>query len=186
MTTLSPALFANMLTIILCLAVLVQSVRMMRGLKGVNVSQMGTVVLGLDHATAQARAVLNELKIILAREGADNARTVAEGEAIRDELKMLIEIADSMAQRLAEAPRPEAERSFAHKVESEAEDVPTEADIRYEPTPRESLDRIRALVAELNNTRRGVTASPSIEGRSEADRDTVLADLDERRRQRAA
>ena len=104
----SPSLIANGLTIILCLAVLIQSARMMRNLKAVNVSQMGTVVLGLDHATVQARKVLGDLKIALAEEGAQNARVVAEGDALRDELRMLIEIADNMASRLADAPKPQA------------------------------------------------------------------------------
>lgn len=183
----SPGLIANALTIILCLAVLIQSARMMRNLKAVNISQMGTVVLGLDHATGQARKVLGELKLILAEEGAQNARVLAEGEALRDELRMMIEIADNMASRLAEAPKPQSvpsasaaptqpvapQPAAAHPAP--AEDMPAPAPapaLLASPPAMDGPDRelasLRALVADYGRTR------IAIEGRVH----DVPADLD--------
>lgn len=179
----SPGLIANALTIILCLAVLIQSARMMRNLKAVNISQMGTVVLGLDHATGQARKVLGELKLILAEEGAQNARVLAEGEALRDELRMMIEIADNMASRLAEAPKPQsvpsASAAPAQPVAPQpvaahpapAEDMPAPAPAASPPAmdgPDRELASLRALVADYGRTR------IAIEGRVH----DVPADLD--------
>lgn len=171
----SPGLIANALTIILCLAVLIQSARMMRNLKAVNISQMGTVVLGLDHATGQARKVLGELKLILAEEGAQNARVLAEGEALRDELRMMIEIADNMASRLAEAPKPQSVPSAsadpAQPVAPQpaaAEDMPAPAPAPAMDGPDRELASLRALVADYGRTR------IAIEGRVH----DVPADLD--------
>jgi len=102
-------LFANIVTTILCLAVLVQSVRMMRSLKAVGNDQMGSVVAALDESTAQARAVLSSLKHTLEGDFAGSVKLVLEGREIRDELKMMIEIANSMAERLSDSSRPAAD-----------------------------------------------------------------------------
>lgn len=152
----SPGLIANALTIILCLAVLIQSARMMRNLKAVNVSQMGTVVLGLDHATGQARKVLGELKLILAEEGAQNARVLAEGEALRDELRMMIEIADNMASRLADAPKPQAVSTAAAAPAQPAPAQPVVAPPPSVDGPDRELASLRALVADYGRTRSAI------------------------------
>lgn len=102
-------LFANIVTTILCLAVLVQSVRMMRSLKAVGNDQLTSVVTALDESTTQARMVLSNLKHTLEGDFAGSVKLVLEGREIRDELKMLIEIANSMAERLCESGRPVAE-----------------------------------------------------------------------------
>ncbi|PZQ94495.1 MAG: hypothetical protein DI533_22095 [Cereibacter sphaeroides] len=143
----SPGLIANGLTIILCLAVLIQSARMMRNLKAVNIGTMGTVVLGLDHATNHARQVLNELKAALIAEGDQNARVVAESEAMRDELRTLIEIADNMASRLADAPKP----PVIDPAPPTAPAADAAATVAYTPEPE--LAKLRALVAEYGRTR---------------------------------
>jgi hypothetical protein len=152
----SPALIANALTIILCLAVLIQSARMMRNLKAVNISQMGTVVLGLDHATGQARKVLGDLKVALIEEGAQNAAVVAQGEALRDELRMLIEIADNMASRLADAPKLQVVAAPAPAPAAEPVAAAVEAPLAAAPEvngPDRDLASLRALVADYGRTR---------------------------------
>ena len=154
----SPALIANALTIILCLAVLIQSARMMRNLKAVNISQMGTVVLGLDHATGQARKVLGDLKVALIEEGAQNAAVVAEGEALRDELRMLIEIADNMASRLADAPKLQVVAAPAPAPASPPAPVAAPAETPRAAAPEvngpdRDLASLRALVADYGRTR---------------------------------
>ena len=148
----SPALIANALTIILCLAVLIQSARMMRNLKAVNISQMGTVVLGLDHATGQARKVLGDLKVALIEEGAQNAAVVAEGEALRDELRMLIEIADNMASRLADAPKLQVVAAPAPAPAVAPVEAPRVAAPEVNGPDRD-LASLRALVADYGRTR---------------------------------
>jgi hypothetical protein len=155
----SIAILANLLTIILCLAVLVQSVRMMRSLKGVNVVQMGTVVLGLDHASTQARHVLDDLKRTLREEGTDNAQLLREGLEMRDELRMMIEIGDNMAQRLADAPRAQTPHAQnVRPIEGDIDDLWIE---EGQPTanaspPDRDMAQLRALVADYGLTRNAI------------------------------
>ncbi len=93
---------ANIATIILCAAVLVQSVRMMRSLKAVRGGAIADVVAALDRSTGQARIVLSELRDALA-ECAHSARAVADGKAIADELTVMVGIANASADRMADA-----------------------------------------------------------------------------------
>lgn len=107
------AVFTNILTIIFCIAVLVQSVRMMRSLKGVKSNQLTELVAALDKSTGLARGVLSELKQELSTEGIANIQALSEGKEIRDELNLLIGIANAMAERLVDAAAPEKEKPAA-------------------------------------------------------------------------
>ena len=95
--------FTNIITILFCIAVLVQSVRMMRSLKQVRESQLDRTVGALDTATAKARSVLSELKDTLTTEGAANTRALGEAREVREELNVMVGIANAMAERLIEA-----------------------------------------------------------------------------------
>lgn len=95
--------FTNIITILFCLAVLVQSVRLTRSLKQVRESQLDRTVGALDVATAKARGVLSELKDTLSTEGAANALSVGEAKEVREELHVMVGIANAMAERLMEA-----------------------------------------------------------------------------------
>tara|TARA_R100001132_G_C3267187_1_gene89803 strand:- start:616 stop:1188 length:573 start_codon:yes stop_codon:yes gene_type:complete len=95
--------FTNIITILFCLAVLVQSVRLARSLKQVRESQLDRTVGALDTATAKARCVLSELKETLSTEGAANALCVGEAKEVREELHVMVGIANAMAERLMEA-----------------------------------------------------------------------------------
>tara|TARA_Y100000815_G_scaffold274370_1_gene308239 strand:- start:163 stop:663 length:501 start_codon:yes stop_codon:yes gene_type:complete len=97
------AVTTNILTIVLCLAVLVQSSRMMRSLRKVKDGALSDTVKALDIATVQARAVLSDMKRTLSGDCAENARLVAEARGLRDELSVMIGIADSTAERIAGA-----------------------------------------------------------------------------------
>lgn len=99
------SLMANLVTIFLCIGVIVQATRMMRQLAAVKDSELATVVTGLDQATARAAEVLADIKGSLGRDGAALAQSLAEGQELREELTMLIGIADAMAERLVEAGR---------------------------------------------------------------------------------
>lgn len=122
----SIALFANVLTIILCVAVLVQSMRMMRSLRAVKDGALTDVVKALDNATSQARAVLSDMKSTLGTDCARHARLVEQARDLRDELSDMIGIADSACERivsavsLANALRVAGEEAAAQEAEAEA------------------------------------------------------------------
>jgi hypothetical protein len=99
----SLALMSNLLTILLCIGVIIQGTRMLSRLKTVSDGQMGAIVSGLDRATAQASLVLADLKRTLGQDGAALAQSLADGQELRDELTVLIGIANAMAERLVEA-----------------------------------------------------------------------------------
>lgn len=117
------AILANVLTMIFCMAVLVQSVRMMRSLRTVKDGALTETVAALEKATTGARAVLSEMKATLVTDCAQNARVVEQARALRDELSDMIGIADAACERvvnvvsLANAVRS----SDASHEESEAE-----------------------------------------------------------------
>jgi hypothetical protein len=96
------ATFINIITVIFCLAVLVQSVRMMRSLEAVKGAALPQMIKALDTATGQASQVLSDLKQTLRTDGAANARALAQAEEIRDELGVMIGIANASADRLVE------------------------------------------------------------------------------------
>jgi hypothetical protein len=99
------ATVSNIATTLLCLAVLVQSVRMMRSLKAVKEGALTDVVGALDKSTAEARVVLGELKAALVH-CAGNGRVLDNSRAIADELRLMIDIANATAERLVEAASP--------------------------------------------------------------------------------
>ncbi len=97
------ALFANVLTILFCTAVLVQSVRMMRSLRTVKDGALTQVVQALEKATGQARAVLSDMKTTLGTDCAQHARLVEQARALRDELSVMTGIADAACERIVNA-----------------------------------------------------------------------------------
>jgi hypothetical protein len=109
------AVLTNLVVIMLCGAVLVQSLRMMRSLGAVKNGALKETVAALETATCQARAVLGDLKETLRTDGAANARAVVQGEAMREELAILVGIANAAAERIVETaegvkPAPPAPR----------------------------------------------------------------------------
>lgn len=94
--------FTNIVTTLFCLAVLVQSVRMMRSLRAVKDGALSEVVGALDASTKEARAVLSELKAALG-ECTGNARVLTESRSMAEELGVMIGIANASAERLVEA-----------------------------------------------------------------------------------
>ena len=99
----SLAILANALTMILCMAVLVQSVRMMRSLRTVKDGALTETVTALEKATAGARAVLSEMKSTLGTDCAQHARLVDQARGLRDELSDMIGIADAACERVVNA-----------------------------------------------------------------------------------
>jgi hypothetical protein len=97
------SVFTNFLVMMLCIAVLVQSVRMMRSLKAVKEGALKETVTALDAATREAKIVLGELKKTLQNDCAHNARTLVDGGKMLEELTMMIGIGNSVAERILEA-----------------------------------------------------------------------------------
>lgn len=110
------ATLTNIATMLLCLAVLVQSVRMMRSLKAVRDGALTDMVGALDQSTHQARKVLSELRETLRGDAATVVRVVAEGRSMAEELSIMIGVADASAERIVEAvatTRPRSRRTKA-------------------------------------------------------------------------
>lgn len=97
------ASLTNLVVAALCLGVILQSVRMIRNIRAVQTGDLGDTIKSLDRATAQARAVLAELKDVLLTDGAANARSIATGETLRDELSVMVGIGNAVADRIMEA-----------------------------------------------------------------------------------
>ncbi len=104
----SVAMTINLVTIFLCLAVLVQSLRMMRALQAVRAPDFAAMIAGLDQAAGQAGLVLAGLRSVLAGDVAVAATKLETAAALRDELTMLIDLAEARAERLVAASAPPA------------------------------------------------------------------------------
>lgn len=102
------AIMSQLLLGMLCAGVIVQTVRLMRRLRLVADGRLGEAVSALDVATREARAVLSGLRQALGGDGAAVAREVLAARELSEELRVMIGIADAMAERLAEARQGEA------------------------------------------------------------------------------
>ena len=95
----------NLVTIILCIAVLVQCARMMRSLQAFRSADLTGTAAALDAATGQARQVLELIRAVLAAEAEPRIRSLDEARTIADELAVMIGIANASADRLLENAR---------------------------------------------------------------------------------
>lgn len=105
-------IMSQLLLAILCGGVIVQTVRLMQRLRMVADGRLGEAVTALDAATREARNVLSGLRQALGGDGAAVAREVMAARELSEELRVMIGIADAMAERLSgagsvEAPAPE-------------------------------------------------------------------------------
>lgn len=103
------ATFTNLVLMVLCSAVLVQSLRMTRALNLIRNSDLKDMIEGLCTASAEAQIVLTRLKGVLNTDAATHTRTVARGEAMLTELTLMVDIANAAAERIvdvAESHRP--------------------------------------------------------------------------------
>lgn len=95
----------NLVTIILCAAVLVQCARMMRSLALFRSADLPGTARALDLATRQAHDVLEQIRRLLTAEADPTIRSLNEARAIADELAVMIGVADASADRLLESAR---------------------------------------------------------------------------------
>ena len=115
----TPVLLVNSLLAILCVAVLVQSVRVQRSLSALRSSGLPDMVRALDKSTGEARTVLSQLTGALREDTAAGAAVLADGRTVREELTVMVGIANAVAERLstevstARAPRARAGKAAA-------------------------------------------------------------------------
>lgn len=132
----SLAIVANALTMIFCMAVLVQSVRMMRSLRTVKDGALTQVVDALEKATGQARAVLSDMKATLGTDCAQHARLVEQARELRDELELMTGIADAACERIVNAVSIANALRTAEADDAEEIEADVENDISAEATPQ--------------------------------------------------
>lgn len=97
------AVSANIATMILCIAVLIQAVRLMRALDTVKSGALTDVVTALDRSTGEARRVLGKLTELLRGDVAVTSRTLEESRAMIEELTVMTGIANAIAERIVDA-----------------------------------------------------------------------------------
>lgn len=95
----------NVLTILLCGAVLVQCVRVTRALAALRQANLPATVSALETATGQAEAVLGHMRDVLKRDAEPQMKLMARAHEVADELGVMIGIANATADRLLDAAR---------------------------------------------------------------------------------
>ena len=95
--------FSNVMMMLLCVAVIVQTLRMGKSIRDLRSATLNDSVTQLERATGQARTVLGEIKTLLANEVVAQSRGAANSEALRDELAVMVGIGNSVADRIMEA-----------------------------------------------------------------------------------
>jgi hypothetical protein len=95
--------FINVIMMLLCVAVIFQTLRMAKGIRDLRSASLADSVTQLERATGQAKAVLTELKTVLATEVVAQGRAVAASEALRDELSVMVGVGNAVAERIMEA-----------------------------------------------------------------------------------
>lgn len=138
------ASLTNLVVAAMCLGVILQSVRMIRNIRQVQTGDLGDTIKSLDRATAQARAVLAELKDVLLTDGAANARSIATGETLRDELSVMVGIGNAVADRIIEAASTGDRRKQAEPAAPKATDAKAPVPQPKRPRRRRAAPRIDA------------------------------------------
>lgn len=97
------AMAINVVLGILCVIVVIQSLRMVRGVQEIRSLSFDEGVAQMDSATQRAQAVLTELKTVLDAATTAQNRAIVDGEALRDELSVMIGIGNAVAERIMDA-----------------------------------------------------------------------------------
>lgn len=114
------ATLSNFILMLLCLAVIAQSVRMAKSVREIRSSPLDKSVAQLDRATGHAQAVLNELKALLATDVLAQGRVISSAEALRDELSVMVGIGNAVAERIMEAAALQKEPKAQRPAKGEA------------------------------------------------------------------
>lgn len=112
--------FSNAITMLLCVAVIVQTLRLGRSIGDLRSASLSDSVKQLERATGQAKMVLGELKTLLATDVMAQSRGATSGEELRDELSVMIGIGNSVADRIMEAVAAQNEAKATETASKEA------------------------------------------------------------------
>lgn len=93
----------NLALVVMCLAVMVQAIRMDRCIRALRDGHLDQAVEKLDHATHQARIVLADLKRVLSTDAAAQGEIIHAARDLRDELSVMIGVGNSVAERIVDA-----------------------------------------------------------------------------------
>lgn len=137
------SVLTNFITMVFCSAVLVQSVRLMRYLRIMKGEAFGEMVGALDAATVQARTVLADLRETLRTDCVANARVIASGSAMREELTVMAGIADAVAERIVEAVSMSNPRSSAKSAADPSAKLPAKSPVKSAAKPAPKRIRVR-------------------------------------------
>jgi hypothetical protein len=169
------ATLVNVVLAALCVIVVVQCLRMMKAVRDLKDVGLDKGVAQLETATANAQAVLTELKTVLGQSLNVQNRTLVEGEALRDELSVMVGIGNAVAERIVDAVglekaekqakaqknrrnQSKAKTDAAPKVKAEAAPKP-----KAESAPQAKVEPATATIIEVPTP---VAASRSNDRRS--------------------
>jgi hypothetical protein len=129
------ATVTNIATMILCIAVLIQAVRLMRALETVRGGALTEMIAALDVSTLEARRVLARLTELMRGDLATTSRTLVEGKAMVEELAIMTGIANAVAERIVDAASA-ASTARAVALPEPAKPEPAEPVAVAEPLPK--------------------------------------------------
>lgn len=145
----------NIVLIVLSVGVLVQTARLMILFRRFKRADLSDTVSALDHATNAAQMVLDNLRTVLMVEARAQSATIAEAEqmrhelsALRDELSVMVELGNNVAERIesaASAARlvnavPEAKAKPRHRTERPASRGGAGRKATVEPQPKLAVE----------------------------------------------
>ena len=90
----------NVILMILCAAVLVQTARLMRNIKALRSTDFKAMILAMDRSAEEARQVIVEMKETLGGCVAANNLSMKASQDLRDELSLITDLANAAADRI--------------------------------------------------------------------------------------
>lgn len=116
----------NFVLMILCIAVLVQTARLMRSIKILRSTDFKGTIVALDRSSEEARQVTQETKEALSGCALANKLTLTKSQDLRDELSFMADLANSAADRVIEA----VEQANAHPLSQVVSQLRAEIETR--------------------------------------------------------
>jgi hypothetical protein len=116
----------NFVLMILCIAVLIQTARLMRSVRALRSTDFKGTIVALDKSSEEARQVMQEMKEALSGCVLANKLTLSKSQDLRDELSFMSDLANSSADRVIEA----VEQANAHPLSQVVSQLRTEIETR--------------------------------------------------------
>ena len=106
----------NAVLMLLCIAVLVQTARLMRSIRAIRSIDFKGTIVALDKSSEEARQVIQEMKEALSGCVLANKLALSKSQDLRDELSFMSDLANSSADRVIEAVEQHAGMRFDLKT----------------------------------------------------------------------